>query len=419
MAKSLIANNLTFKYDESTIIDNISFEIEKKSFVTIIGPNGSGKSTLLKLLAANLEPEKGTIILNDNELNDYSTKSLAKEMAVVPQETNISYDFTVYDIVLMGRNPHIKRFKKESPQDLSIVKEAMEATNTWYLRDRNINEISGGERQRVIIAKAIAQEPKVILLDEPTSSLDIHHQIEVLDLLKTLNKEKGVTIVAVLHDMNLAARYSGEIILMHKGNLITMGKTEAVMTVEILQQAYEMEMVIERNSYTGCLQIHPISLIKRQKELKNVGVHIICGGGTGKGLIQTLVDRGYRVTLGVVNKGDSDWELGCMYNLEMAEEMPFSEISDNSLQVAHKLANSTDVVIMTEVPIGWGNYKNLDILEAQLNQGKRVYQLCSNENIKFDYTGGKGLNKIQLLREKGLIVVEGKDKMLELLEEIK
>ncbi|WP_192930265.1 ABC transporter ATP-binding protein [Alkaliphilus pronyensis] len=414
MQKSIKASNITFKYDEATIINNITFQIEKNSFITIIGPNGSGKSTLLKLLASNLKPQGGTIVLNDISLTQYSTKGLAMEMAVVPQDTAISYDFNVMDIVLMGRNPHIKRFSKETHHDLEKVKDAMVATNTWHLRDRSINEISGGERQRAIIAKAIAQESKVILLDEPTSSLDIHHQLEVLELLKSINKKQGVTIIAVLHDINLAARYSEEIILLHKGCLVTMGKTEEVLTVEALKKAYAMEMIIDRNPYTGSIQINPISLIKKSNQPQNKRIHLVCGGGTGKGLIQSLVEGGYVVTIGVVNRGDGDWEMASIYKLQMAEELPFSEIGEGTIEKAHRLADAADIIIMTDLPIGWGNLKNLDILYKQLKKGKKVYAF--NNKNKFDYTGGKALKKLQLLKESGLIFIEDKEHMLHVLE---
>jgi len=268
MKNSISTKSITFKYDESTIVDQISLQVKSGSFLTIIGPNGSGKSTLLKLIAANLTPDEGAILINDRQLSDFKMKDLAKEMAVVPQDTNVSYDFDVFDIVLMGRNPHLKRFQKEGDADFAIVRDAMEQTNTWHLRERKVNGISGGERQRVIIARALAQEPKIILLDEPTSSLDIHHQIEVLELLKRLNQEKEVTIVAVLHDMNLAARYSQEVLLLHDGKIITMGQTEDVMTVENLQKAYKMEMIIQRNIYTNTLEVIPLSLNAKKEKIR-------------------------------------------------------------------------------------------------------------------------------------------------------
>ncbi|SET32531.1 iron complex transport system ATP-binding protein [Natronincola peptidivorans] len=262
MGKSIIVKDVTFQYSEEIILKRLGFKIQEKTFISIIGPNGSGKSTLLKMIARNLEPCKGNIILGERDLREYTAKGLAQQMAVVHQGTEVAYNFTVEDIVLMGRHPHLHRFQREGSKDIAIVKEVMKLTNTWHLKERPINEISGGERQRVIIARALAQEPKVILLDEPTSALDIHHQIEILDLLRRLNQEKDVTIVAVLHDLNLAARYSKEVLLLYEGNMITMGSTEEVITVNHLKKAYNMEMIVDRNIHTGYLQVTPISVKK-------------------------------------------------------------------------------------------------------------------------------------------------------------
>ncbi|KAB3529155.1 ABC transporter ATP-binding protein [Alkaliphilus serpentinus] len=412
---SIDINNLTFKYGETAIVDRLSLNIREGSFISIIGPNGSGKSTLLKIIAKNLLPQEGVVLINGKEVSRYKAKDLAKEIGVVPQDTLVSYDFSVEDIVLMGRYPHLGKFQQNSLRDMEIAKEAMIKTNTWHLRERNINEISGGERQRVIIAKAIVQEPRIILLDEPTSSLDIHHQLEVLELLKNLNNKLGVTIVAVLHDMNLAARYSNEIILLNRGMLIASGKTQEVLTVDHLKRAYEMDMIIETNIYTGTLQVHPIAIKNRAKKNKSLRIHIVCGGGSGKELIQALYDGGYKLSVGVVNEGDSDWHIAKLYDIEVVEEVPFSEISPSSLEKAKLLADAADLIIMTDIPIGWGNIKNLEILREQLQDGKTVYYFKYPQDKKYDYTGGNGLEVLKNLKDMGLKGVDGIEKFLELL----
>ncbi|SDK69849.1 heme ABC transporter ATP-binding protein [Natronincola ferrireducens] len=420
MGKSIEVKDIIFKYNETTILKELNLKIEEKAFTSIIGPNGSGKSTLLKIIAKNLVPHRGNILLGDKDLRDYAAKSLAQEMAVVHQSTEVAYDFSVEDIVLMGRHPHLKRFQREGLRDFQIVKEAMELTNTWHLKERSINEISGGERQRVIIARALAQEPQIILLDEPTSALDIHHQMEVLDLLRQLNEEKGVTIVVVLHDLNLAARYSKEILLLHEGNRITMGKTEEVITVENLKKAYNMEMIVDRNVYTGALQVLPLSTTKTsyQRKTKEKKLHIVCGGGVGKELIQSLYDEGYTMSIGVVNIGDSDWEIANILGLEMAEESPFSPISDDAFEEACRLAEKADITILTSIPIGKGNVKNLSIIQRQLETEKPVYFYKAYEsNKKFDYTDGEGEILFGNLLNKGLQVLTSKDKLLKKLEE--
>ncbi|MBU3213740.1 heme ABC transporter ATP-binding protein [Clostridium estertheticum] len=243
-------NNVSFSFEQEVLRDiNIKFESGK--FYTILGPNGSGKTTLLRLLAKSLHSDKGKIIINEKELTQIKSRVLAKEMAVVLQSTEIEFDFSVQDIVLMGRTPHISRFSSESEKDMEIAMKAMKATNTWELRNKSINTLSGGERQRVVVARAIAQETGIILLDEPISHLDIHHQIEIMDQLKQLNLNKKITIIAVLHDLNIAAAYCDHMILMHDCGVYKEGIPEEVLTQDILKQVYGLEVYITKNPRTG------------------------------------------------------------------------------------------------------------------------------------------------------------------------
>ena len=255
---ALEVENLEFGYRDDLVVRNISFNIKAGSFVSIIGPNGSGKSTLLKTLNNIYNPNSGSILLYHKNLLSYRKREIAKKIALVPQDTVIDYDFTVEDVVMMGRHPYKKRFERENEIDYKIVNESLELTNTLNLKDRVINQISGGERQRAIIAKALAQKPDIILLDEPTSNLDINHQMDILNLLKKLNKENGLTVILVIHDINLACRYSHEIILLNKGKILGMGTPEEVITVENIENVYDMKVVIEKNKYTDSLHLTPI-----------------------------------------------------------------------------------------------------------------------------------------------------------------
>lgn len=252
---ALEVKNLKFGYERELILKNISFNVEKGKFVSIIGPNGSGKSTLLKNLNRIYTPKGGKVVLEKVDINRIKTKELAKKIALVPQNTIIDYEFTVEEIVLMGRHPYKGRFQREDVNDYKIVREALEMTNTFYLKDRIITEISGGERQRVIIAKALAQDPSIILLDEPTSHLDINHQIEILNLLRRLNKEKGTTIVVVIHDINLASRYSDKVIMLNEGEIVDIGSPEEVITEKNIEFVYNLKVAIEKNKYTDTIYL--------------------------------------------------------------------------------------------------------------------------------------------------------------------
>jgi len=249
-------NNVCFSYDQEVLKD-ININIERGKFYTILGPNGSGKTTLLRILSKSLNINKGEIFIDEKDLSQIKSKVLAKEMSVVLQSTEIEFDFSVQDIVLMGRTPHIPRFSSESEKDMEIAKDAMKMTNTWELRNNSINTLSGGERQRAVVARAIAQETGIILLDEPISHLDIHQQIKIMNQLKQLNKSKNITIIAVLHDLNIAAAYGDHMILMHDCGVYKDGIPEEVLTEDIIRAAYGLEVYITKNPKTGKTFVMP------------------------------------------------------------------------------------------------------------------------------------------------------------------
>jgi len=246
----LEVNDLNFNFGKENILKHISLNIDKGCFYSIIGPNGSGKTTLLRNISRVLHPVKNTVFINKGDISDLNQKEVAKIMAVVPQNTNIDFDFTALDIVMMGRAPHLRRFESENEKDLKKVKEAMEITNTWNLREKNINHLSGGERQRVIVARAIAQDTEVILLDEPVSNLDLYHQVEVMNTVKTLVENRNIIVVAVLHDLNLASNYSDHIFLMSNGKLICEGTSEEVITEENINKVYKVKVSLTENPFT-------------------------------------------------------------------------------------------------------------------------------------------------------------------------
>lgn len=249
--------NLCCSFGEKEILHNINIDFSKGGFYSIIGSNGSGKTTLLKNIASSLAPNKNTVFIEGMDVLNFKNKALAKKLSVVPQNTSLDFDFSVLDIVLMGRNPYISRFQDESKEDYNIAKEAMKMTSTWELKDKCINQLSGGEQQRVIIARALAQDTDIILLDEPISHLDIYHQVEILDTIKSINKK--VTVIAVLHDLNLAAQYSDYLVLINKGSIVALGTPEEVLTEENIKKVYNINICIINNPVTGKPHIIPIT----------------------------------------------------------------------------------------------------------------------------------------------------------------
>lgn len=235
-------DKVKFKYSNKTVLNGLNLDIEKGSFLSILGPNGSGKTTLLKNMCNLLKPYEGAIYIDNLQLKGIKYKDLAKTMAVVHQGSTPNFEFNIHDIVLMGRYPHQKRFSFDSKADLDIVKQVMLDTDIWELREKSIFEISGGERQRVIIARALAQQPEILLLDEPITFLDIKHQISILNLCKKLNKEKQITIITTMHDINLASRYSDYILLLDSGKVEVLDIPEKVVTEKNIEAVYGIKV---------------------------------------------------------------------------------------------------------------------------------------------------------------------------------
>jgi iron complex transport system ATP-binding protein len=240
------------------VLRNVVLEVNRGDLVGILGPNGSGKTTLLKLLGGVFPPASGSVTLDGRPLAGWSHREIARRVAFVPQETNAPFDFTVLDIVLMGRFPHLGAFALEGPEDLAIARQAMEATGTTAFEERAFSTLSGGEKQRVVIASALAQSTALLLLDEPTASLDIGHQIEVQTLLRRLNTVGGVTMVLSTHDLNLAAALCRRLILLRDGQVLAAGPTEEVLTPETVRDLYDVDAEVMWHPRAGHLTVVPI-----------------------------------------------------------------------------------------------------------------------------------------------------------------
>ena len=243
--------DLHFSYKEKPVLGGINLEIIPGEVIGIIGPNGCGKTTLLKHLNRNLNPLVGRVLLDQTDINNMTKSDIAKHIAVVPQSNEIHFSFTVREIVTMGRMPFLERFRGESSDDLKKVEEAMQKTNIIEFADRYINTMSGGERQRVIIARALAQTPDIILLDEPTLHLDINNQFEILDLVKKLSDEEGLTVVIVSHDLPMVVRYCDRIVMLKDHKIFAIGTPEEVLTSENMEAIFNVDAVFEKDEKTG------------------------------------------------------------------------------------------------------------------------------------------------------------------------
>ena len=253
----LEVDGVTCSYGAADALSGLTLRVAAGDFLAIAGPNGSGKSTLLRAMSRVLRPRLGRALLDGRDLYALSAQESARSIGVVPQESAVEFEFTCGEIVLMGRAPHLGRFQSEGPHDRKVAREAMERTGTWDLKDRSIQELSGGERQRVILARAFAQEPRVLLLDEPTTHLDLAYQARILRLARTLRDEKKTAVVSTFHDLNLAAE-ADRIVLLSKGAVAAAGTPREVLVEKLLRDVYGPEVIVRVHPDTG----GPLVLVK-------------------------------------------------------------------------------------------------------------------------------------------------------------
>jgi iron complex transport system ATP-binding protein len=251
--------SFAYRHGAPLVVDRVSLAIERGELVGLLGPNGSGKTTMLKLMGGILRPGQGSVTFEGRRLADWPRREAARKIAYVPQETHAPFDFSVMEIVLMGRFPHLGSFALEGPEDLAVAQRALEATGMSAFAERLFHTLSGGEKQRVVIASALAQDPELLLLDEPTASLDVGHQLEVQQLLTRLNASGRVAMVLSTHDLNLAASLCRRLILIRDGRVLASGPTADVLTPANVRALYDVEADVHLHERTGHLTVTPIA----------------------------------------------------------------------------------------------------------------------------------------------------------------
>ncbi|MBD1371012.1 ABC transporter ATP-binding protein [Hazenella sp. IB182357] len=247
----LSVQKATTRYEQNLVFQDLDLDIKKGVVTSIIGPNGCGKSTLLKTIGRILKPKSGKIYLQDQELTTIPTKKIAKHLALLPQNPIAPSELNVEELISYGRYPHLKNINKLTSEDKDIIEWSMEITHTLSFRDRQLHNLSGGQRQKVWLAMALAQKTEIILLDEPTTFLDLAHQLEVLQIIERLNADFHCTIVMVLHDINHAARFSHEIVAMKKGSIVAKGTPAQLITTEILEQVFQIRARVMTDPHNG------------------------------------------------------------------------------------------------------------------------------------------------------------------------
>ena len=400
MTPAIQLQGITARYRGKPVLEDISLAIQAGDMVGLLGPNGAGKSTLFAVLSGLLTPVAGTVKLFGTDVGRLPPAERARLIAVVPQELDIPVPYTVEEVVMMGRTTSIGRFARPSVRDRKAVEQALVYTDVVDIRSRPLNELSGGERQRAIVAMVLAQEPRIILMDEATSHLDINHRLEIMQLVERLNRDDGVTVLMISHDLQMAAEFSRRLILLDQGRVVADGLPRDVLTEEALRRVYHCDVRIHQEPHSGGISILAAPRLPSPGAGKGIRIHVVAGGGCGEPLLRLLSLCGYTITCGVLNRGDLDADVAAALGLCTIIEKPFSPIGRNVLAEAQVLASQADALVLSPVPFGGGNLANLQLLEDALAAGKPVF--VASGIAERDYTQSKeAVARVQALLDHG------------------
>ena len=404
---------LHFSYAEQSVLRGINLEINAGEILTILGPNGCGKSTLLRLLRGVLTPGSGQVLWQGRDAFRLNRKAMAQRVAAVPQSTQITFPFPVQEMVAMGRFARQSRFSGTTVGDRKAVEKALAITDTLHLANRKITTLSGGELQRVLLARALAQQAPVLLLDEASSHLDLDHRLEFTELLLRLNREQGTTVVQVSHDLDQAAEISQRILLLaDNGSPVALGSPTEVYTSTNLRKAFRVEVKVENSPYTGAPRTYPLKHCRTGLQ-KLPPIHLICGGGSGTELMRKLHLAGAELSLGPLNRGDSDQVLATALELETVLEEPFCPFSTATLQAARSFCDKAEVLVVAPSVWGPGNLACLTL--AREARKRKIPVFLVDPKPDRDFTDGKAWQLLLSIQEAGGQVVSDTEALIDLL----
>ncbi|WP_435094441.1 ATP-binding cassette domain-containing protein [Halorubrum sp. N11] len=343
-------SDLSVSFGDVPVVSGVDLRVERGSLVGLVGPNGAGKTTVLRAIKGTLSPDAGEVRLDGDPAESLSAREAGRRVASVPQETSLAFDFRVRQIVEMGRTPHLGRFDGHGPDDDRAVREAMDAAGVARFADRAITEVSGGERQRVLLARALAQETPSLLLDEPTASLDVNHAVRTLELVRDL-VDDGRAALAAIHDLDMAARYCDEIVVLANGGIRAAGPPEAVLTADALRDAFDAEAFVGENPATGSPTVTAFDGDGADDTGDSTGpadprrIHVVGSGRPAARAVARLTAAGHAVSVGVVPEGDATAGIAVDADVPIVTAPPFAPIPPERRSEAVALAREADVTV--------------------------------------------------------------------------
>lgn len=366
-----------------SVLRDVDLVIERGELLGLVGPNGAGKSTLLRAVTGDADVHAGSIELAGRPLGSYTPKDRARIVGVVPQQVVAAFSFPAAEFVEMGRHPHLPRFSAPSQVDREIVQRAMRLTDTEHLAKQPVDALSGGDLQRLALAQALAQEPSVLLLDEPTSHLDLNHRLQVLDLVRDLVAQ-GMGVLAVFHDLDLAARYADRISVIADRGASPAAPPPDVIDAEMLRSVFGVRAVVGTDAVTGAVSVTPVLREDAVASRRRGGVLVVGGSGVAAPLLRRLVLDGWSVTSAAINAGDTDAQVADALGIAYAPLPPFAPMDEAATRTVQVLASDADVIVVCEIPFGHGNVGNLEIVVRSARPLVLVGDIAGR-----DYTGGR------------------------------
>jgi iron complex transport system ATP-binding protein len=385
----------------ASVLDGVSTTVRAGRLVGLVGPNGAGKTTLLRAIRGGLDPDRGAVRLCGRRVDALDSRTASRLVATVPQSTAVTFDFTVRELVAMGRTPHVGRLETRTETDRQAVEDAMVRAGVTDLADRPVTDVSGGERQRVFLARALAQDTPVLLLDEPTSDLDVNHQVRALELVRDL-ADDGRTVVAAIHDLDLAARYCDELRLLHEGRVRAAGPPDDVLTDESVTDTFDTAATVARHPVTGTASVtaFPDVGTGTDPETDAPRVHVVGGGDAATPLLHRLDAAGFELSVGTVAAGSADARTARRLGAEAVTVPPNVPVGADTRTEVEDRIRTADVTVVADMDLG---PDSLPTLRAAADAGPPVV-VDGRPLDERNHAGADGRRVDATLRERGTVV---------------